>query len=261
MSYKNKYLLILIGCVLIIGSCKRNKVPIITKIELRSLEDVIHIEDSLVKPVLYTNITGLDSLPVDESKTKFVDIILPAILVVKHQILTDKNKVVDLLDKEDWDEEDSLFVKEQQVKFGADSIQDLIVRMETHPNSIVLAQAAVESGWGSSRFFQEANNLFGVWSYDKTEPRIKAESSNVYLRKYETPAGSIEDYFATIGRSFAYKEFRKIRLNNKNVNDLLPHLSKYSERRMAYINQLKRMIEQNDFTKYDNYQIDPEFFE
>ena len=63
------------------------------------------------------------------------------------------------------------------------------MRLKTHPTSIVLAQAAIESGWGSSRFYKEANNVFGVWSYSENEPRIKAmedrEGKSVYVKKYD----------------------------------------------------------------------------
>lgn len=77
----------------------------------------------------------------------------------------------------------------------------------------MLAQAAIESGWGSSRFFREANNVFGIWSYNADESRIKAAESRgddvIYLRSYPDLSGAIQDYFVSLGRAKPYSAFRK----------------------------------------------------
>lgn len=229
-------------------------------IEIAKLDDIVSLDDSLVSPFLYRDIPHLSQLPVKESKEKFIAIVLPAILVAKYHLDSIHIKVNDLLENQKWSQEDSAFYRQLVNRFKAKDINDLLVRSKTHPNSIVLAQAAVESGWGSSRFFKEGNNLFGIWSYNKKEPRIAAKESDVFLRKYDDISQSVTDYFITIGRARAYSKFRETRAESNDVYELLPYLNKYSERGVAYTRQLKKLIDQNNFEKYDRYKIDPSFF-
>ncbi len=246
-------------CIL---GCKEEKERAIEPvfIEINHVSDIVPV-DTMVKPILYRNIGGFDTLSIQENKDKFVAAILPAILITRYRINKDLGKIKEMVNKQTWDPEDSLFFSTQMERFNANDSTDLIVRMHTHPTSIVLAQAVVESGWGKSRFFSEANNLFGIWSYNPDKPRIAAGSSkrNVHLRKYEDISESVMDYFETIARARAYRSFRQARLRTSDVNELLPLLKSYSENRMGYVNQLKNIIEQNNFTQYDHYQLDPEY--
>lgn len=222
------------------------------------------LTDSLVKPVLYHEIHGLDKLEPAEAKVKFIAALLPSILLAKHRIQDDRDRLQLLLEKLEWLPEDSLFFLEQSDLYKTTSGELLLRRMRTHPNSIILAQAAVESGWGSSRIFQEANNLFGIWSYRADEPRIRSIYSRsgqpIYLRRYDDLSASIYDYFGTVARSRAYRRFREVRDTTDNVNTLLPHLKYYSERREEYVEQLATIIRQNQMMQYDNYTLDPAYF-
>ena len=131
------------------------------------------------------------------------------------------------------------------------------------PNSIVLAQAAVESGWGQSRFFLEGNNLFGIWSFKRNEPRIAAgrarQGKTVYIRSYQDMSESIIHYFEILGSSSAYRSLRKARLETDDPLLLLSHLRNFSERRTSYTNQLRDVLTKNNLTQYDNYRIDPQY--
>ncbi len=226
--------------------------------------DIEPISSGLVKPILYTKVSGLPFLPPFEDKSRFVDIILPAILVAKYRIEEDRKRLKSLSEALEWSAEDSTFLQKLSEIYRTDNLELLNRRLITHPTSIVLAQAAVESGWGKSRFFKEANNLFGVWSYRANEPRIKASSSRldyqVYLRKYDNLSESIIDYFQTIGRARAYEAFRKKRMKTNDIDELLPLLSRYSERRQEYVLQLRSMIKFNEFEQYDIYTLDPNYF-
>ena len=130
--------------------------------------------------------------------------------------------------------------------------------MKTHPTSIVLAQAAIESGWGTSRFYKEANNIFGVWSYSENESRIKAmedrEGQSVYVRKYDALLESIVSYFKTIARG-PYSEFRAAREKISEVSVLISYLEVYSELREEYVKRLDQLIQYNKFEKYDSYRL------
>lgn len=255
-----KKLLFYCFIIFMLGACKEGKKVIkIETISISETDEIILIEDSLVKPIVYQNLPNFETLERKEAKEKFIATVLPGILIAKFQLASDQERVHSLVEKKKWSIEDSAFYHQQMLRFKAKDIDNLLNRMETHPNSITLAQAAVESGWGSSRFFREANNLFGIWAYKADEPKILASQNNVFLRKYEDISQSIEDYFVTLGRAKPYRAFREAKKETSNINELLPHLKYYSERGMAYIYQLENIIRQNDLTKYDKYQLDPEF--
>ena len=232
-------------------------------VTVNSLSEVELLTDSPVKPILYSHVAGLDQLEGQKTKTTFISVMLPAVLVAKHNMREDSLKVVRLIGKRYWNKNDSAFYFELEERFKAKNIDNLLTRMGTLPNSIVLAQAAVETGWGQSRFFLEGNNVFGIWSYNPNEPRIQAsslrESTSIYVRAYDNISESVADYFRTLASARAYHNLRKARVTTNDPFELLPHLKYYSERRALYTNQLKSVIQQNDLTRYDNYQIDPRY--
>ncbi len=116
-----------------------------------------------------------------------------------------------------------------------------------------------QSGWATSRFCLEANNVFGIWSFDADEDRIKASATrggrNVYLRKYDSVFESIYDYLETIARANAYEQFRKARVSRDDPFRLIWYLNNYSERRYEYVRSLRNMIEYNKLYKYDNFHL------
>ncbi|MCE7995361.1 MAG: hypothetical protein HEP71_25510 [Roseivirga sp.] len=260
--------------VLVFSSCEQEPLEeeqIVTKLELtpklievQTPADIVTLSDSVVAALLYSNITGLDSLPLDQKKMKFVSALLPAILVAKDKLFHQKKSFEVLLGKDEWTESDSTFFHLLSTNYRTSDTTAILSALETHPNSIVLAQAAIESGWGNSRIFGAGNNLFGIWSYSAREPRIpaaiKRDGETIYLRKYDDISESISDYFKTIGRSRHYAGFRKARAESNDVEKLIPHLINYSERREAYISQLRTMIRYNQLKQYDHYRLDSGFY-
>lgn len=234
------------------------------EVQVKSPDDIITLTDSLVAPLLYSNIKGLDSLPLALKKIKFISALLPAILVAKDKLYRDKQTFEEMVVRPEWTEIDSLFFHKLSLRYRSRDTSDILSALETHPNSIVLAQAAVESGWGNSRIFGVANNLFGIWSYNANEARIpaaiKRNGETIYLRKYDNVSESISDYFNTIGRSRFYADFREARERTDKVEELIPYLINYSERKEAYIEQLRTMIRFNGLKQYDNYRLDPAYY-
>jgi Bax protein len=232
-------------------------------VKVDSLSQIVLLHDSLVRPILYTNLAGLENLPLHEAKRKFISAILPSILVAKHQIHNTKNKISQLLEKDPWEKSDSVFYFELKRKYSAKNADDLMNRLVTLPNSVILAQAAIETGWGESRFFVQASNLFGIWSFDDKESRIAAgktrSDKTIFLRSYNDMSRSIADYFEVLARHSAYKGLRKAQQQTSDPYKLIPHLKNYSERKTWYIRQLKKVIRQNNLTKYDRYRIDPDY--
>jgi Bax protein len=249
---------------ILIGCERTNDHGIRTEtIKVDSLNQIQLINHRLVKPVIYTNISGLEKLPVQKAKATFISAILPSILIAKHHIEQDRKRVVLLQAQKEWTPADSLFISLLKVRYKAKAIDELIYKVRSLPNSIVLAQAAIESGWGQSRFFVKANNLFGIWSFNKNEPRLTAArirgNKRIYLRSYHDLTESINHYFEILSRSKAYRSLRKARIETTDPMKLLPHLRNFSERRTSYVNQLESVILLNKLKHYDHYEIDPQY--
>ena len=252
------------AALLFAGGCKEKVYRVKTEnLTLSSIRQVDTLADSLVKPLLYTNVKGFDSLNQEEAKSKFIAVILPAILVAKHEREMDQKKFEMLLAEKRWDEEDSACYDHLKKRYQIKKLDHARFRMQTLPNSIVLAQAAVESAWGKSRFFTEARNVFGIWSFDEDDVRVEAQAvrgnKKVYLRAYHDLSGSVRDYFDVLSRSNAYRGLRIIRETTDDPFVLVPYLSNYSERRGAYTRLIRKVIEQNNLTRYDGYQIHPDY--
>jgi len=234
------------------------KVSTINK-KIKTPEDIKIFTSNEVEPVNYTNTISLNKLEVSKKKQKFFHMILPAILISKANLEIKRKRVLSLINtpKENMDEDDIDFLEELYKKYKTKDIKKLANRLKTHPVSIVLAQAAIESAWGESRFFKEGNNIFGMWSYNKNEPRIKARKSRngkaIYVKKYANISDAIDDYFAVIGRG-AYKSFRKQRNITDNPLVLVNYLVNYCEL-ANYPSKLRKFIVHNKLRKFDNYKL------
>lgn len=225
--------------------------------------DVIAINDSLVPPIVYKSIPDLSKLSIADRKKAFIDIVLPSILLVEERISTDKGRILDLLAMEEIPTEDTSFVAAMKKTYKVGSIYDLPSHMITPPVSIILAQAALESGWGTSRFFLEGNNIFGMWSYSTSHDRLAAGEKRgerqIYVRKFPDIYTSVLNYYQTLGRLRAYANFRKAMETESDPLILVGYLNKYSERGEAYTNTVASLIRQNDMRKYEHYRLLPEW--
>jgi len=133
-------------------------------------------------------------------------------------------------------------------------IANLLVRADELPASMVLAQAALESAWGTSRFAREANNLFGQWCFKNgcgLIPKRRAGDASHEVKKFNNIDETIAAYFLNINTHSAYKDVRIIRaqarIENKPLRgmELAAGLEKYSERGQEYIEELRSMIRSN----------------
>jgi Bax protein len=230
-------------------------------IEVKSIEDIAPLTDSLVRPVLYSKLSGFDKLSSSQARIKFIEAVLPSILVAKHEIITRRKKLERLRGK-DWSRSDSMLFNDAKLRFGGRSLEDVLSNMGTLPNSIVLAQAAIETGWGESRFFTEANNMFGIWSLKLGDDRIEAAKARkdrkVFVKAYDDLSHSITDYFEVLCRAKAYRQLRKARMNTDNPYQLVSYLKNYSEQGDIYTAKLRKIIRQNNLTKYDRYRLHPD---
>jgi Bax protein len=131
---------------------------------------------------------------------------------------------------------------------------ELLKRIKILPISLVLSQTAIESAWGTSRFCVEANNLFGVWSFNNKGliPKRRKRGMKHRIAVYNSLLDSVRDYMLKINTLRAYRKLRNIREYTMNSIYLTKGLIHYSERKEAYIKDLQKMINKNRLKKYDS---------
>jgi Bax protein len=260
---------VIVAGILFLSKKIDKTILIIDHVTVEKNDDIKSIKDSLVIPILYSDVKLLNKLNINTRKQKFIDVLLPTILIYRHQLVQNRDRTKLLKEKSrysmKWTEADSVFINLSFQAYKTKNIDELIKRMYPPPISLSLAQAALESGWGSSRFFKEANNVFGIWSFNESDQRITASESRggktIYLKKYDNFLGSVEDYHLLLAKSNTYSDFRDCIHRDNNVFELIWHLRMYSERRDQYVIMLRNVIVANDLVKYDNYKLDPEFFD
>lgn len=137
----------------------------------------------------------------------------------------------------------------------------LLRRVDTIPPSLVLAQAANESAWGTSRFARDGNNLFGEWTYKTGTgiiPDARPTGETYEVRKFSSIYASIRSYMNNLNRNGAYSKLRMIRENLRQTNQpvtgiaLAQGLENYSERGAEYIQEIQAMIRHNKLSRVNN---------
>jgi len=193
----------------------------------------------------------LPEMTVQEKKERFNSLVVPVVIEVYADLMKQYQEVSESIRSGD----DNDKIKALRVEYRVSNNEELLMALKPHPKSIALAQAVMESSWATSRFFVKAKNLFGVWSFNKNEPRIKAGRMRgdtiVWLKKYPSIKASIRDYYRTLGRGHAYDEFRKLKMETSDPYELVKKLDRYSENGDEYIEQLTSIIQYNEFYIYD----------
>ena len=224
-------------------------------------------DNKLVRPDYVISLpVELDSLTVAERKARFVDILLPLILRENQRLETRATALELAIAKNDQDEIDRLKALYRLTKFEGDQealIAELRLRIAPIPPSLALAQAAVESGWGLSRFAKEGNALFGqwAWSADAGIKPKEASNSRAVIRSFSTLYGSVVAYMHNLNTHYAYAPLRERRAQliaqGEEVTGfiLAEHLAPYAETGEKYIFTLKSMIRQNRFDHYEDHQL------
>ena len=190
------------------------------------------------------------NMTVQEKKARFKAIMLPVAKEVYDELLQRYKDVA--AEIKDGNGAQFTDLKEE---YKASSDTALLLALKPHPISITLAQAAMESAWASSRFFTEANNVFGVWSFDENEPRIaageKRGDKTIWVRKYSSVKEAVIDYYRTLARGSAFEEFRVARMKTSDPHQIVKKLDHYSEKGAKYAEELSAIINYNKFQQYD----------
>ncbi len=232
--------------------------------EASSAKDILKIECKNVLPIVYKKVPSLKTLPVKEKKEKFIDIVLPSILIANFKIKSKRTKVIKIRKKLEKGEKltysEKRFLSDILREYKTDTLEELLKRLNIVPVSMALAQAAIESGWGSSRFFTEGNNVYGMWTFKKDRKnKLKAKNNRVYLKTYPDILTSVEDYIYSLNVSWAYEKLRFVRLKSYDPMILSNYLEKYSILRKKYVKRVKTVIMENNLEKYDICKIHPAY--
>jgi len=190
-------------------------------------------------------------LSIKEKKERFFKILVPTVNSVYMELYGDYKRIKKNIKNPKYKKYISALKKTYKVKTD----KDLLKALKPHPRSIALAQAAVESAWGTSKFYKKANNVFGIWSFNKNEPRIAASqkrgTKTIWLKKYTSIRESVKDYYMNISRSHAFVEFRELNMKTNDPYKLVKKLTRYSEMKEKYTQELATVIKYNKLYRYD----------
>ena len=202
-----------------------------------------------------------------QRKDLFIKIVLPLILSENNRIKRDRNTLFKILNRSNntKTEKDWLNKKFRQYGVVKKDITTLKIRMDQIPVSLAIAQAAKETGWGTSRFAIEGNALFGQWTYsgEGIKPAAADKDTKHKIMTFNVLKASVRAYQRNLNTHSSYKEFRKARAiqrdNDEKLNsiELANYLDQYAETGSDYIKILKKIIDQNNLKDFDNVKILP----
>lgn len=194
----------------------------------------------------------------------FFDYLYPHIENANKHILKEREFILSIKDNKDLDEESQEVQRLTQIakKYSVLNPYDfdkLLKKINVVPPSMALAQAAVESGWGMSRFVKLGNNLFGHWTYGKKGivPLKRDSNAKHLIRIFDSFENSISAYMLNLNRTKAYYSFRnkrrELQKENKQLTGLIlsQTMINYSTIREKYLRILKSVIKKNSLQKYD----------
>ena len=171
-------------------------------------------------PKIYLNSVpiGLDKLPVAEKKAIFIRLMLPLILEANQEIWNQRQIFLNTKKSANFSEVKRIakIYKIDENTSNSDEMFHLLdKKVLPIPTSLALAQAAIESGWGTSRFSIEGNALYGQWSWSPNSgiKPLDASNSQAFVQSFPNLKSSVRSYMRNLNTHFAYKEFRNLRIS------------------------------------------------
>ena len=229
-----------------------------------------------VKETKLVNIgNNLDHLPLEmksientkKRKKLFIQIVLPLIIEENTKIKLDRKKLFVILNKNRNSTSDIEWLKKKFKQYGVakNDLSTLKIRMDEIPVSLAIAQAAKETGWGTSRFAQKGNALFGQWTWSGNgiKPAAADSDSKHKVASFKVLKASVKAYQRNINTHTSYKKFRQERAIQRdnygklNSLELVNYLDKYAETGIEYTKILSKIIRQNSLTDFDDVKILP----
>lgn len=213
---------------------------------------------------------------VDRRKSVFVRTMLPLVLAANEDIREERRRIIAIRTdleagrpvppaSQAWltGVMNRYKIKPQKFADGltANVVEELLVKVDVIPPSLALAQAIVESGWGTSRFAREGNAIFGQWTWssrhDGMVPGSRDDGKTHRIRAFDTLQGSVASYMLNLNRHYAYAGFRRLRHDLREQGktptgvELAAELSRYSTKREGYVRLLRGLIRTNALAGLD----------
>lgn len=203
----------------------------------------------------------------DEKKAAFFDFLFPRIVLANSRILLEREYLDALAAKSQFTGKEKQWLKNEAKRLRVDpapagkaQIAKLKRRLDVIPPSLIMAQAANESAWGTSRFAVDGNNLFGQWCFTAgcgLVPLSRVSGASHEVAKFSSPYRSVRAYIQNLNRHPAYQPLRDIRLTDRKQQEplsgreLAAGLELYSERGEEYVGEITAMIRHNNLAVYD----------
>ena len=219
--------------------------------------------EKLVKPIYFTQFPrDLDNLQsVQLKKETFIKIVLPLIVAENEKILDDREKLKTLVEKKYTSDLEKQWLRQKllEYKVKKSNLSELMIKMDMVPVSIALAQAAKESGWGTSRFALEGNAIFGQWTWDGQgiAPLKRDGDKNHKILKFPILRASVKAYKNNLNTHKSYQKFREkrkqLRDRNKKISglSLTDTLKNYAQTGSEYTKILNQIITQNGLSDFE----------
>lgn len=194
-------------------------------------------------------------------KSLFFRALLPVVLQVNDRIAAERRRLSEigaaLARGEYLTPRDEAWFADLSERYGADTVEELLKRVDGVPPSLVLAQAAEESGWGTSRFVREGNALFGQYTWNDDHDGIAPKDNDPAdtarrVRAFPSVGGAVAAYVHNLNSHRAYARFRALRAAGASGYDLTRALDRYSERRGEYGETLRMIIRANRLAGLDD---------
>tara|TARA_B100001093_G_scaffold494385_1_gene537745 strand:- start:1757 stop:2854 length:1098 start_codon:yes stop_codon:yes gene_type:complete len=226
-------------------------------------------EKKLVKPVALTLLPNEIKMIEDTKKRKelFIQIVLPLILKENNNIRLDRKTLFSIINKSNNSDLEKKWLEKKYKQYGIKKkdLSELKIRMDEVPVSLAIAQAAKETGWGTSRFAQEGNALFGQWTWsgEGLKPKDADVDKGHKVMKFNVLQASVRAYKRNLNTHSTYKDFRKARAELRDLGKpldglkLSEHLDKYAETGDQYVAVLKKIILQNKLKDFDDAKLLP----
>ena len=227
----------------------------------------------LVKPIALTLLPAEIKMIENVKKRKefFIQIVLPLILEENKNIKLDRKRLFSIINKSNNSNTEKKWLDKKYRQYGIPS-RDLSIlkrRMDIVPVSLAIAQAAKETGWGTSRFAQQGNALFGQWTWsgEGLKPKDAEKSEGHKVMKFNVLQASVRAYQRNINTHSSYEDFRLARAKLRDLGEpldsmiLSEHLDKYAETGNEYVKVLQKIIEQNNLKDFDDAKLLPSSIE
>ena len=200
-------------------------------------------------------------------KNMFIKIVLPLVVKENNKIRIDRKRLFTILNKNSNTDIERKWLEKKYKQYGVrqNDLSTLKIRMDEIPVSLAIAQAAKETGWGTSRFALKGNALFGQWTWsgEGLKPENAEKGKDHKVMKFHSLQLSVRAYLRNLNTHSSYKNLRKARTELRNKNKkldsiiLAKYLDKYAETGNQYIEVLQKIIEQNNLKDFDEARLLP----